>query len=138
MLQQNMMYTKKTNNMNYLPIEIVNLILEYQGYHSYRNGKYVKKLHIHNDVIELLMNMKKIKKNIYGTYEVCFWKKVSNPLVENSIFQFPKNNIYKDIIFIIETHTVGSQVLWVMNISKHYDSNDSYDDRDRTQFILHR
>ena len=127
--------------MNHLPIEIVNLILEYQGYHSDRNGKYVKKLHIHNDVIELLMNMKKIKKNIYGTYEVCFWKKVpmtTKNIVENSIFQFPKNNIYKDIIFIIETHIVGSQVLWVMNVAKHYDSNDSYDDRDRTQFILHR
>jgi hypothetical protein len=134
------MYTKN-KIMNHLPIEIVNLILEYQGYHSDRNGKYVKKLHIHNDVIELLMNMKKIKKNIYGTYEVCFWKKVpmtTKNIVENSIFQFPKNNIYKDIIFIIETHIVGSQVLWVMNVAKHYDSNDSYDDRDRTQFILHR
>ena len=127
--------------MNHLPIEIVNLILEYQGYHSYRNGKYVNKLHIHNDVIQLLMNLKKIKKNIYGIYEVCFWKKVpipTNPFVENSIFPFPKNNIYKDIIFIIETHDVGSQVLWVMNVAKHYDNNDSYDDRDRTQFILHR
>ena len=126
--------------MNHLPIEIVNLILEYQGYHSYRNGKYVNKLHIHDDVIQLLMNIQKIKKNIYGIYEVCFWKKVptTNPLVENSMFPFPKNNVYKDIIFIIETHTIGSQVLWVMNVSKHYDNNDSYDDRDRTQFILHR
>lgn len=133
--------------MNHLPIEIVNLILEYQGYHSYRNGKYVNKLHIHDDVIQLLMNIQKIKKNIYGTYEVCFWKKVpitTNHVVENSIFPFPsstyfpKNNVYKDIIFIIETHDVGSQVLWVMNIAKHYD-NDSYDDSDhRTQFILHR
>lgn len=125
--------------MNHLPIEIVNLILEYQGYHSYRNGKYVNKLHIHNDVIQLLMNLKKIKKNIYGTYEVCFWKKVpipTNSLVENSIFPFPKNNICKDIIFIIETHDVGSQVLWVMNVAKHYD-DDSYEDL-RTQFILHR
>ena len=127
--------------MNHLPIEIVNLILEYQGYHSYRNGKYVNKLHIHNDVIQLLMNIQKIKKNIYGTYEVCFWKKApipTNSLVENSIFPFPKNNIDKDIIFIIETHDVGSQVLWVMNIAKNYHNNDSYDDRDRTQFILHR
>jgi hypothetical protein len=126
--------------MKNLPIEIVNLILEYQGYHTYRNGKYVNKLHIHNDVIQLLMNIQKIKKNIYGTYEVCFWKKVSIPtnhLVENSIFPFPKNNLYKDIIFIIETHTVGSQVLWVMNIAKNYDINDSYDSRDRTQFVIH-
>lgn len=135
--------------MNYLPIEIVNLILEYQGYHTYRNGKYVNKLHIHDDVIQLLMNIQKIKKNIYGTYEVCFWKKVpitTKHVVENSILQlpssmkkyFPKNNIYKHINFIIEIHDVASQVVWVMNIAKHYDNNDSYDDRDRTQFILHR
>jgi hypothetical protein len=134
--------------MNHLPIEIVNLILEYQGYHTYRNGKYVNKLHIHDDVIQLLMNIQKIKKNIYGTYEVCFWKKVpitTKHVVENSIFPFPsstyfpKNNVDKDIIFIIETHDVGSQVLWVMNIAKNYHNNDSYDDSDhRTQFILHR
>ena len=43
--------------MNHLPIEIINLILEYQGYHTYRNGKYVNKLHIHDDVIKLLMNI---------------------------------------------------------------------------------
>ena len=134
--------------MNHLPIEIVNLILEYQGYHTYRNGKYVNKLHIDNDIIQLLLKIQKIKKNVYGTYEVCFWKSLKysvNEIVQNSIFQlpasikkyFPKNNVHRDMNIIIETHIVGSQVLWVMNIAKYYDNNDSYDHRDRTQFIIH-
>lgn len=133
--------------MNHLPIEIVNLILEYQGYHTYRNGKYINKLHIDHDVIQLLMNIKKIKKNIYGTYEVCFWKTFSfTNTVQYQLFQLPSSilnnftqyNQMKYMNIIIETHIVGSQVLWVMNTAKYYDNNESYDDRHRTQFVIHR
>lgn len=28
--------------MNYLPMDVVNIILEYQGYHVFRGGKYIK------------------------------------------------------------------------------------------------
>lgn len=31
-------------NFDKLPIELFNLILEYQGYHTLRNGKYIKKI----------------------------------------------------------------------------------------------
>ena len=32
--------------MNKLPTEIVDLILEYQGYHTWRNGKYICRLQL--------------------------------------------------------------------------------------------
>ena len=138
--------------MNKLPMEIVNIILEYQGYHTFRYGKYMTALHLTEEHIHLLMNIPAINKNSYGTYEVCFWKTVytnkTNPTVKNSIFQYAPF-IQKDcsmthcivkkyICFILHTIVLHSSVLWIMNIEKYYDSNTRYDERDRTQFTLHQ
>lgn len=114
--------------MEVFPIEIVNTILEYSGYHVYRHGKFMKRISATDDRSKMLSSMKKIKRNIYGTYEVCFWKNITSV----------KPNVYKkrDACFIIETHILPSCVMWVMNTSYYYDHNDSYDDRDRIQFIL--
>lgn len=114
--------------MNTLPIELVNIILEYQGYHIFRHGKYMKRICKTNEGYSILNYMKKIRKNNYGTYEVCFWKNIKT--VKRV------THIKTDICFIIETHVLSSSVMWVMNISYFYDNNDSYDDRNRIQFIL--
>jgi len=74
----------------------------------------------------MLSYMRRIKKNNYGTYEVCFWKSIISTITYKKI----------DTCFIIETHVLPSCVMWVMNISYYYDHNDSYDDRNRIQFIL--
>ena len=49
---------------------------------------------------------------------------------------FIKSVPTKYICFMIETIVLDSQVLWILNTIKCYDSNSSYDDRDRIQFIL--
>ena len=40
--------------MDKIPSEIINLILEYQGYHSNRNGKYICKLNLDSEKYDLL------------------------------------------------------------------------------------
>jgi hypothetical protein len=118
--------------MDRLPLDTVNIILEYHGYHTFRNGKYMKRLCINDERYTMLNYMRKIKRNTYGTYEVCFWKKITSikPVVHKK----------RDACFIIEIHVLPSCVMWVMNVSYYYDTNhsydDRYDDRDRIQFIL--
>ena len=114
--------------MEVFPRELVNIILEYSGYHVYRYGKYMKRIFTTDYRIRMLLCMKKIKKNAYGTYDVCFWK---NIISAKSVV-----NKKRDTCFIIETHVLPSCVMWVMNISHYYNDNNSYDDRDRIQFIL--
>ena len=132
--------------MNTLPIDAVNIILEYQGYHTYRHGKYIKKIDNNDERYKLLKTIPKIKKNKYGTYELCFWKTIIHTNETNNKKCFI-NNIHtlffqkqpvckKNICFMIETIVNSSDVLWVMNVEKYHDCNESYDDRDRTQFII--
>lgn len=112
--------------MEVFPIEIVNTILEYSGYHVYRHGKFMKRISATDDRMNMLSSMKKIRRNNYGTYEVCFWKTFIKPVVYKK----------REACFIIETHVLESCIMWIMNTSYYYDHNDSYEDRDRIQFIL--
>jgi hypothetical protein len=114
--------------MDQLPIELVNIILEYQGYHIFRNGKYMKRLCTNDERYTMLSYMRKIKRNNYGTYEVCFWKSI----ISTTRVRHKKI----DTCFMIETHVLPSTVMWVMNVSYYYVHNDSYHDRNRIQFIL--
>lgn len=134
--------------MECLPIEIINIILEYQGYHTYRNGKYMNRLYIGYEHKKLLSSIPRIIKNKYGTYEICFWKTIYIDQLDNTPKSmtcplqpliskyFIKSVPTKYICFMIETIVLDSQVLWILNTIKCYDSNSSYDDRDRIQFIL--
>jgi hypothetical protein len=114
--------------MNTLPIELINVILEYQGYHIFRHGKFMKRLCSNDERYSMLNYMRKIKNNTYGTYEVCFWKNIK------TVKRVTHRKI--DICFMIETHVLPSSVMWVMNVLYFYDNNDSYHDRNRIQFIL--
>ena len=111
-----------------LPIELVNIILEYQGYHVFRHGKYIRRIYETDPRINILTNIPRIKLNKYKNYNVCFWKTIisTRPVVHRK----------RDACFIIETHVLPSCVMWVMNVSYYYDDNDSYDDRHRIQYIL--
>jgi hypothetical protein len=44
-----------------LPIELVNYILEFSGYHKYRNGKYMIQLNKSNPIYALLTNRPKFQ-----------------------------------------------------------------------------
>jgi hypothetical protein len=111
-----------------LPNELVNIILEYQGYHVFRHGKYIRRICETDPRINILTNIPGLKLNKYKNYNVCFWKTIISS----------KRDIYRktETCFIIETHVLPSCVMWVMNVFYYYDHNDSYDDRDRIQFIL--
>jgi hypothetical protein len=121
--------------MKSFPIEIINIILEYQGYHVYRHGKYMKQIYCEDPRIKMLFSMPKIMKTNYGNY-VCFWKTVYIETIQNMYTWLIPRTYKKDICFMIGTTILPSSVLWVMNISKYYDCNSSYDDSDRIQFIL--
>lgn len=65
------------NRINNLPTELINIILEYQGYHSNRNGKYIKKLVKNDPKYKILSRLPKLSK-IYRNsgYEINFIKKI--------------------------------------------------------------
>jgi len=65
------------NFINNLPTELIYIILEYQGYHTYRNGIYIKKIKIDDPIFKKLYCLPKISK-IYRNvgYEINFIKKI--------------------------------------------------------------
>ena len=89
--------------MKSLPTEIVDLILEYQGYHNWRNGKYICRLQLDD------------------TYHA---------LKRRSIIQLDKNNIFKTSFtkisqgnlyqYTIHTTTYSGKIHWYMDIHRFY------------------
>jgi hypothetical protein len=68
------------------PTEICNIILEYQGYHKNRNGKYMKQLYIKDPkykIFDFMPENIKISKG-WGT-ECCFIKKIDSKIYRNVI-----------------------------------------------------
>ena len=85
--------------INKLPQEIINNILEYQGYHKERNGKYMKQIQINDPKYS---NLKNIHKNI----------KISKGWgVECEFVKYITSKTYRFIITII---TYPSYVEWKM------------------------
>jgi hypothetical protein len=91
--------------INKLPQEIINNILEYQGYHKERNGKYMKQIQINDPKYS---NLKNIHKNI----------KISKGWgVECEFVKYITSKTYRFIITII---TYPSYVEWNMQIIPIY------------------
>lgn len=107
----------------YLPNKIVNTILEYQGYHIWRNGKFICRLNINDKKYNNLKNLniiKKIKdsykvtitimKNRY-LYKYTIEQRISSNLIHWYMYKYwyysihPNKKTYKKP-YIDETHYV--------------------------------
>jgi len=62
--------TKQNCLQLYLPNEVVNTILEYQGYHIWRNGKFMRRLNINDKKYDSIKNLNIIKKINDDSYMV--------------------------------------------------------------------
>jgi len=89
--------------MNRLPREIVDLILEYQGYHSLRNGKYICHLQLDEryDAVKRMPTITLDKKNTFNT---CFTK-------------IKQGTLYK---YNIHTAIYSGKIHWYMDIYRYY------------------
>ena len=64
-----------------LPIEIINIILEYHGYHKERNRKYIKQINIHDpkyDILRIIPDTIVLSKG-WGTE--CYFVKQINEII---------------------------------------------------------
>lgn len=85
----------------YLPTEIVNTILEYQGYHSWRNGKFICRVNINDKKYDTLKKLNIIKK-IKNSYNV-------------TITVMKNHSLYK---YTIEQQIYSNMIHWYMD--KHW------------------
>ena len=90
--------TKQNCLQLYLPNEIINTILEYQGYHIWRNGKFICRLNINDKKYN---NLKKV--NII--------KKIKDDLYMVTITKIKNNYLYK---YTIEKSISSSMIFWDM------------------------
>ena len=92
--------------LNTLPLDTVNLILEYQGYHNWRNGKYICRLHLDDtyDAVKRVPTITLHKKNIFKT----------------SFTKIKDGNLYK---YTIHTATYSGKIHWYMDKYRYYWQN---------------
>jgi 1,4-alpha-glucan branching enzyme len=89
--------------MKTLPIELVDLILEYQGYHSWRNGKYICRLQL-DDTYEEVKRRPMIQLDKTNTFNTCFTK-------------INEGTLYK---YNIHTAIYSGKIHWYMDIYTYY------------------
>ena len=97
--------------MNKLPTEIVDLILEYQGYHKWRNGKYICRLQL-DDTYDAVKRRPIISfRNPHTTTQFnVYFEKVK----EGSLYGYD-----------IHTAIYSGKIHWYMNINRYYSQNDN-------------
>ena len=113
----------KENCLQYLPIEIINTILEYQGYHIWRNGKFMRTLNINDQKYNNLKNINIIKKIKDGSYMV-------------TIIKIKNRSVYK---YTIEQTISSSLIHWNMYIYwyRPIDPNKKrYNNVDGTKYVF--
>ena len=59
-----------------LPKEITDIILEYQGYHVFRHGKYMKQIGKDDARYDVLLKKPLVKKNKYGKWETNIYETI--------------------------------------------------------------
>ena len=100
--------------MDRLPTEIVDLILEYQGYHIWRNGKYICRLQLdgkYDDVKRRpIINLK---------------KGLVNP--SNNTFNVSFTKIKQGTLYRYDIHTAiySGKIHWYMDIYRYYSQDDN-------------
>ena len=102
-----------------LPTEIINIILEYQGFHVLRNGKYMRRISNEDPRRSVLMKIPKHYNEFEVGIAVCIRTQVNN----------------KEIYIIIQRIIVTTHIIWLMNINK-YELNSTKEYRDKIQYIL--
>jgi len=89
--------------MDLLPIELINIILEFQGYHNYRNGKYISRLNLNDPKYYELKRKPLIQKNILNNFYIAIFKKrdniytISTAICEKKVYWYM--DVYDKIIF---------------------------------------
>ena len=101
----------------YLPKQIVNTILEYHGYHIWRNGKFICRLNINDKKYDKLKNINLIKKinNSYvvtiimknnSLYKYTIEQKIYSNMVHWYMDKYSYHSIHHNIMYIDEIHYV--------------------------------
>jgi hypothetical protein len=96
--------------MNQLPMDVVNIILEYQGYHVDRNKKYICRLDMNSEKYDRLKKKSAIIKSnhnrryIVNNYAATFSKIVGSYLIKYSI----------------HTEIYSQKIHWYMDLKKYY------------------
>jgi hypothetical protein len=90
--------TQLSHRIAQLPDEIVNIIMEYQGYHVWRNGKFMNRLNMNDTKYDKIKCINIIKKH-KNTYCVTF------TIMKN-------HSLYK---YVLEQQIYGNMVHWYMN-----------------------
>ncbi len=86
------------------PKEVVNLILEFQGYHKYRNGKYMTQICGNDENYEALRKK---------TWNKCYYKNNYGRFYRTIFYKTIENLEYKIIIHCIN---YGGKLHWYMNV----------------------
>ena len=100
--------TKQNCLQLYLPNEVVNTILEYQGYHVWRNGKFMRRLNINDKKYDSIKNLNIIKKIKDGSHKVTITI-MRNNYVHNH--DYVHNHLYK---CTIEQKISRTKIHWYM------------------------
>jgi hypothetical protein len=98
------------DRMNMLPNDILNIILEYQGYHMFRNGKFMTRIMKNDERYSMLKTRPAI---LPETYNVNFKKNIGK-----RCFDF-------DISVIIE----NEKLYWFMFVKRYYDEKGMFDEQ---------
>ena len=98
-----------------LPTEIIHLILEYQGYHKNRNGKWMTRLHM--DKYILLCKIPRIQPIISEGYidivgEIVTWGCKCNFM---RTIEATETSPRKNINYVMSNYMYGNDIIWTMN-----------------------
>lgn len=86
------------------PKEVINLILEFQGYHKNRNGKYMRQIQS-NDWRYPILRKK--------PYNICYYTNPYGNFYRSIFYKNIQNGVYKIVIHSIDFY---GRIHWYMNV----------------------
>jgi len=87
-----------------VPRELVNLILEFQGYHKRRNGKYMKQICKNDERYKIIREK---------PWNLCYYKNQYGNFYKSTFYRVIQKKHYKIIIHSID---YGGELHWYMNV----------------------
>ena len=107
--------------MDTLPKEIINIILEFQGYHKWRYGKYIPRISTEDPRRIKLLQLPK-------QYMVSLQDSIMNVLIKKRLDN-------KEMFIIIQRLILPNNIVWIMRITK-WCFYSSIEYNDRIDFVL--